>query len=361
MAFGTSLFPGIGVIIFKSQINNKEKIIENKAEKEIGIEIDASGGGVMKKAFLLLLISIFPLISGCVGKHEDVDIYASIYPVEFLVREIVGDIYKVKPVYPRGKNVHDYEVSPSEVISLSKSKIVFYIGLGLEPVIEQSKNTVLADVPTISLTDNLQLIEINSEDYHGHSHSHPHEGSVFYDPHVWLDPINMQIMAETILENIISHLDIDSAGATLLTENCNQLKNKLKTLDNEFKDILSDDAIAHKSIIVDHDAYAYWQPRYGIARIKLRNDNESADISPGEMNEKINLAKSLGIKHICLTKNELESPIVQAYLKALGLTDKAKKYLHHLGTITKDEDKKGENYFSLMRYNFQIIRDVLPR
>ena len=100
MAFGTSLFPGIGVIIFKSQINNKEKIIENKAEKEIGIEIDASGGGVMKKAFLLLLISIFPLISGCVGKHEDVDIYASIYPVEFLVREIVGDIYKVKPVYP---------------------------------------------------------------------------------------------------------------------------------------------------------------------------------------------------------------------------------------------------------------------
>lgn len=313
----------------------------------------------MKKVFLIALLLILPLTVGCNGDHENVDIYTSIYPVEFLVKEIVGNTYKVKSVYPRGKNVHDYEVSPSRIISLSKSKIVFYIGLGLEPVIEQSKDTVLANVPTVRLSDDLSLIEINSEHYHDHP-SHEHEGSVFYDPHVWLDPINMQIMAETILENVIEHLEVDSANAIILTENCNQLKAKLKALDDEFKEILSDKNIASKTIMVDHDAYAYWQPRYGINRIKLRNDNESTDISPSEMNEKINQARQLGIKHICLTKNEMESPIVNAYLSALGLDNKAKRYLHHLGTITAQEEKDGD-YFSIMRYNFAIVAEVLPK
>ncbi|MDD4076374.1 MAG: zinc ABC transporter substrate-binding protein [Bacilli bacterium] len=312
-----------------------------------------------RKLLIFLFIVIIPFFSGCDGIPEEVDIYASIYPIEFLVKEIVGNKYKVKAVYPRGKDVHDYDVSPSEIISLSKSKIIFYIGLGLEPVIEKSKDTVLSDVLTISLADNLTLIELNSDHYH-EGYDPSNDGQVFYDPHVWLDPINMQIIAETILENIIEYLNVEPADVTLFKENCNNLKSRLKDLDEDFKDVLSDETIINKTIMVDHDAYAYWQLRYGINRIKLRNHNDSPDISPVEMKEKIEQAQALGIKYICTTKNEMESSIIEAYLLGLNLTVKDKRQLHHLGTITAKEEKK-EDYFSLMRYNLKILNEVMPR
>ncbi|MCK9536308.1 MAG: zinc ABC transporter substrate-binding protein [Bacilli bacterium] len=312
-----------------------------------------------RKLLIFLFIVIIPFFSGCDGIPEEVDIYASIYPIEFLVKEIVGNKYKVKAVYPRGKDVHDYDVSPSEIISLSKSKIIFYIGLGLEPVIEKSKDTVLSDVLTISLADNLTLIELNSDHYH-EGYDPSNDGQVFYDPHVWLDPINMQIIAETILENIIEYLNVEPTDVTLFKENCNNLKSRLKDLDEDFKDVLSDETIINKTIMVDHDAYAYWQLRYGINRIKLRNHNDSPDISPVEMKEKIEQAQALGIKYICTTKNEMESSIIEAYLLGLNLTVKDKRQLHHLGTITAKEEKK-EDYFSLMRYNLKILNEVMPR
>ncbi|MDD4388654.1 MAG: zinc ABC transporter substrate-binding protein [Bacilli bacterium] len=312
-----------------------------------------------RKLLIFLFIVIIPFFSGCDGIPEEVDIYASIYPIEFLVKEIVGNKYKVKAVYPRGKDVHDYDVSPSEIISLSKSKIIFYIGLGLEPVIEKSKDTVLSDVLTISLADNLTLIELNSDHYH-EGYDPSNDGQVFYDPHVWLDPINMQIIAETILENIIEYLNVEPTDVTLFKENCNNLKSRLKDLDEDFKDVLSDETIINKTIMVDHDAYAYWQLRYGINRIKLRNHNDSPDISPVEMKEKIEQAQALGIKYICTTKNEMESSTIEAYLLGLNLTVKDKRQLHHLGTITAKEEKK-EDYFSLMRYNLKILNEVMPR
>lgn len=313
----------------------------------------------MKRLFaILLFLAFIPFINSC-GEIPNVDIYASIYPIEFLVEEIVGDKYVVKSVYPRGKDVHDYEVSPKEFKSLSNSKMIFYIGLGLETVIENCKDKELSAVPTIALTHNLTLIELNSDNVH-EGHNHVGEGTGFYDPHVWLDPINMKIMADTILEEIINHMDLTSSEIDVLTENCDDLKLELQKLDSEFDEVLADENIANKTIMVDHDAYAYWQLRYGIQRIRMRNQNDSPDVSPSEMKEKINQAKAMGIKYICTTKNELESSIIASYLSELDLSSDAKRQLHHLGTITASEDKT-EDYFSLMRYNLSVLEEILPK
>jgi len=113
--------------------------------------------------------------------------------------------------------------------------------------------------------------------------------------------------------------------------------------------------------MVDHDAYVYWTVKYGIDRIKLRNDNESSDVVPQEIEAKIALAKSLGIKNIVVSKNEMESSIVSQYLSALGLTAEAKVGLHHLGTITSEEEDEGMDYFSIMRDNIDVIAAILPK
>lgn len=315
----------------------------------------------MKRILALIIIMILGLfINGCTNSNEKVDIYTSIYPIEFLVKEIVKDQYGVKSIYPRGKDVHDYEPGPKDMIKMSNSKIIFYIGLNLEALIENSKDSTLANVPTVPLSANLTLVELNSDSIDSHS-SNSDEGNIIYDPHVWLDPDKMQTMADTILQSLIQYLHLTEEQINFFTDNANTLKSQLQQLDADFFNVANSNLYANKTIMVDHDAYAYWEARYGIKRIRMRNDNESSDISPSEMEEKINLAKELGIKYICTTKNELESSIIDQYLRELNLTSDAKVQLHHLGTITSEEEKEGYNYFSLMRENLEVLKKVFPK
>jgi len=310
----------------------------------------------MKRKLLILFMLCFAfLFVGCGNKQEDVDIYASIYPVEFLVTKIVKGRLKVNVVYPRGKDVHDYQVSPRKIINMSRSKIVFCIGLGLEPVIQNSISTVLANVPVISLSEGLTLIEYNSS-----LEKEEGDEAIFYDPHIWLDPKNMKTMATTVYNSIVENIDLEEDDITFFNENLMSLRNELEELHIEFLDALSNENIDNKTIMVDHDAYGYWQSRYGIKRIRIRNENESTDISPKDIIEKVNQARELGIKYICTTKNEQESKIVSRFLLDMGLDKSAKRELHHLGTITAKEEKT-ENYFSLMRYNLQILCEILPK
>ncbi|MGD9605794.1 MAG: metal ABC transporter solute-binding protein, Zn/Mn family [Bacilli bacterium] len=315
----------------------------------------------MKKWLILLLLLGTVFFIGCDNDDEDVDIYTTIYPVEFLVKEIVKDRLTVKSVYPRGKDVHDYESNPKDLIKMSQSKLIFYIGLGLEIFIERAKDSTLEDVPIVALSHNILVVLLNSTDLVEMTHGDVTEENVFYDPHIWLDPNKMIIMTDTVLNNILERFVLTQDDIDFFTNNANTLKTELALIDTEFVAALNNPEIANKTIMVDHDAYVYWTIRYGIDRIKLRNDNESSDVVPQEIEQKIALAEQLGIKHIVVSKNELESSIVDQYLSELGLPSSAKVSLHHLGTITSDEEEMGLNYFSIMRENIHMVEAILPK
>lgn len=311
---------------------------------------------------LIILMLTLGVMSGCFRETEVVDIYTTIYPIEFIAKNIVDGDLKVKSIYPRGKDVHDYELNHREMLRITKSKLIFYIGSGLEPVIEQSINTTLKAVTTVELSKNLKLLEINSDDVHSHhGDKHDDHDKVFYDPHVWLDLEMMQEMTDMVIDSILKTFDLTAEQIAKYHSNGEVLKEKFQKLDDRFFQIVSNENILNKTIIVDHDAYIYWQARYGIERIRIRNDNESNDVIVKEMLEKINQAKELKIKFICLTKNEMASSLVDQFVSQLGLDESAKVELHHLATITSQEEKAGEDYLSIMEYNLNIIDRILPR
>ena len=160
---------------------------------------------------------------------------------------------------------------------------------------------------------------------------------------------------------MFENLNLTSAQKAKYEENAEELKEKFDELDKKFIALVSAKDIANKTILVDHDAYAYWNDTYGIERIRLRTDNESNDVAPAEMQKKINQAKELGIRYICVTKNELESSIINQYMNALEIPQENKLSLHTLATITAEEEKAGLDYFSIMEHNLEVLRRVFPK
>ncbi|MDJ0686070.1 MAG: zinc ABC transporter substrate-binding protein [Alphaproteobacteria bacterium] len=93
-------------------------------------------------------------------------------------------------------------------------------------------------------------------DDHGHGHGHHHDGD---DPHVWLDPENAKVMAAAMARALA---EADPANAALYERNASEAAAELDALTAELRDRLA--PLAGRSYVSFHDAYQYFDNRFGV-------------------------------------------------------------------------------------------------
>jgi zinc transport system substrate-binding protein len=122
----------------------------------------------------------------------------------------------------------------------------------------------------------------HGHDEHGHddehkkdSHDdHGHEGHAHgeFDPHIWLDPMNAKVILSEMAEHLIEN---DQENEAKYKAN---LKKAHKDLDNLTKKVKSELNKDFKSIVF-HDAYQYFEKRFGINILGAFTVN--TDVMPG--------------------------------------------------------------------------------
>lgn len=308
----------------------------------------------MKKKLLLfvlipLCLFIMCFTTSCNGDDEEVDIYASIYPMYYLTQKIVGDKMVVKQLYPDGIDVHEYDPvvdgDMKVLVKMSKAKLLFYISDRLEAFISSAKTTVLANsnLKTIELTKNVRLYDSVTEEYET-----TEDHGMTVDLHIWLDPILMQKMAKIISKEVC---EIDPDNATYYEANLANVLDILDKIDKKYQEELQD--FEFRTMLVDHDAYLYLAKRYELTRIKTRVDNESCDINPIHMINTMEEAKSLGIEYIVVTKNESVCSSVDSFVNELGCEV---VYLDPISTLTVETQEF--DYYDLMINNLYVLKKI---
>lgn len=308
----------------------------------------------MKKKLLLfvlipLCLFIMCFTTSCNGDDEEVDIYASIYPMYYLTQKIVGDKMVVKQLYPDGIDVHEYDPvvdgDMKVLVKMSKAKLLFYISDRLEAFVSSAKTTVLAnsDLKTVELTKNVRLYDSVTEEYET-----TEDHGMTVDLHIWLDPILMQKMAKIISKEVC---EIDPDNATYYEANLANVLDILDKIDKKYQEELQD--FEFRTMLVDHDAYLYLAKRYELTRIKTRVDNESCDINPIHMINTMEEAKSLGIEYIVVTKNESVCSSVDSFVNELGCEV---VYLDPISTLTVETQEF--DYYDLMINNLYVLKKI---
>lgn len=325
----------------------------------------------MRKYYIFLLAFFLTIFAGC-APSEKVDIYASIYPVYYLACEITkGTDMTVKQVYPPGADVHEYDPGSSKaILKLSKAKILFYIGSSLEGFIEQAKDIIKktdTNLRVVELSENIRLCKyeppesLNPDDfdigksYYSYANIKDNKSERgLADKHIWLDPLRMKEMARIICNQIT---EIDEKNKETYETNFNDLSKCLDDLDDKYKEEIKGKDDIHKIMIVDHDAYLYWEERYGIKRVRTRYDNESCDINPKDFKNIIAIGEKYNIKKIVVTRHEIECKLFKRYEKAL---DAEIVELNAISTLYKKEIKEGYDYISIMENNLKLLKEILP-
>jgi len=116
------------------------------------------------------------------------------------------------------------------------------------------------------------------------------------DPHLWLDPALMRVLAAAIGEAVAERavqkgMNRDEAWG-LAERVTGELAERIDGLDAAFVDRLG--GYPARTIIVAHDAYRRWESRYGLTTVAL-HDVDAREATPGRIREATRVAGGRGV------------------------------------------------------------------
>jgi zinc transport system substrate-binding protein len=210
-------------------------------------------------------------------------VVASTKSIHSLVASVMAGVGEPGLIVEGSASPHTYSLRPSDASALESADIVFWTGHGLELFLTQALETLSTKAQTVELakTPGLTLLpmraggafEAHVHDDHAHEEAHDHEehdhddeahdhdaGHGESDMHFWLDPQNAKLMVGEIA-NVLSTADPDNAAR--YAENAATTIADLSALETELEAELV--GISGKSFIVFHDAYQYFEARFGLA------------------------------------------------------------------------------------------------
>lgn len=253
----------------------------------------------MKSIATLLFASVAMITSS--NAMAAPNVVVSIKPIHSLVAAVMAGVGEPALIVDGGASPHTYNLKPSNARAIEGADVVFWVGDGLEKFLEKPLQSLGSKATIVELDDAKGLEKLpfreggpfeghdhgeheghdhaahdhgSHEDHASHEHEHEdkheheheHEGHDHdegeFDMHLWLDPANAKAMAFEIEKTLIT---ADPQNAQIYQQNTKKLIDDLDALDKEIVATVA--PVKDKPFIVFHDAYQYFESRYGVKTV----------------------------------------------------------------------------------------------
>lgn len=221
-----------------------------------------------KKLLLLwmgLLWAILPVTAA-------VKVYVSIAPQAYLIKRIGGLQVEVLPLVQTGESEEAYQLTPQQRKDLGESDLYYYMHLPFEKALmerlQKENQSRSHQIRMIDSCEGMRFLTMESAcACHGGGHA------AVQDPHVWLDPNNMSLMASNMAKALS---DFDPTFAPIYKKNLADLQADLAALHAELNDLLT--PFRGRSILVFHPSYGYFAKAYGLKQMTIEKDGKEPSL-----------------------------------------------------------------------------------
>ena len=279
---------------------------------------------------LLCVVVALGLLAACArkpGSHDSrVHVVAAFYPLEELARRVGGNRVVVTNLTPVGVEPHDIEMTPSDIDALEDADVVLYIGGGFQPGVER----VAQKQP--------RAVDVGRDLGDGH------------DPHIWLDPTLMQKATFVVRDALNS---ADPAYVQTFKENADVFAAELVALDARYRSSLA--PCAGRQIVSAHAAFGYLAKRYDLVANSISGVSPEAEPSPARLAELERLVRDAGVTTV-FYEELVPRDFADTLAKQAGIKTAV---LNPLEGLTKSEEKRGEDYISVMGRNRAALANGL--
>ena len=257
---------------------------------------------------IIQFIVVFTLIS-CVVPVKALDIFVSIPPQEMLLNAISGDWNTIHVLVGPGDNMHTFEPSPRQVMTLGRSQLYFVMELPFETFIRKKLASVTDTLEIVDCTVGIGRRVMTESRAQSNRAA---ESSAGPDPHVWMNPQNLIIMAQNMAAALV-RIDPEHAGEYL--KNRDALITRISKTDSKLEKILT--PLKGQRFYVYHPAFGYFGDRYGLTQTAVETGGKSP--SPRQLSGLISRAQKDGIR-IILVQAQFDQRAAQVIADGIGGT-----------------------------------------
>ncbi len=286
----------------------------------------------MKKIFVICFLCLISLnVSGCLKRDnlEDITIYTTVYPFEYITNRLYGEHSTIYSIYPDGSDPTKYKLTDKQIKDYSKASLFIFNGLSEEkeyvaPMLKNNKNMKIIDSTlTMEYTNNIEEL--------------------------WLDPSNFLMLSQNIKNGLLEYIS-NHYLKNNIKENYDSLKIDISNIDAKLK--LLSESSNNPTIVVSNDLFKFLE-KYNITVISLEeNDN----LTEKTIYDVKNLIENGEINYIFTDQNEEVNQTVQDIVDTYGVELLS---IHNLYNLSEEERTAKSDYISIMNENIELLKNEL--
>ena len=209
----------------------------------------------------LLVLAMLASALSCGQKEavgEKIVVATSILPLADFLGNVGGEKVEVIVMVPPGASPHTYEPTTSRMMALDRAKMYAKVGSGIEfELVWMDKLVAInKEMLVIDCSKGIEIREAAGE--HG-----------AMDPHIWMSPLNAQIMVQNICRGLVQ---VDPPNEAYYEKNRNSYLQELTGLTRDIRDGLS--GVASRTFLVYHPAFGYFAREYNLTLLPIEAEGK---------------------------------------------------------------------------------------
>lgn len=214
-------------------------------------------------------------VTACGGTHPAahhgrIDVVTSISTFNSMVQAVGGNRVRVHSLVPVGASPETYQPRPQDIASLASAALLIENGAGLETWLKKTvANAGSSSLHVVVCSRGLTIKHDN--------------------PHLWMDPVNAEHYARAIRDGLIA---IDPAHGTFYRNNTRRYVAQLEALRKSIARRIDRLPPNRRYMIVFHNAWQYYDDRFGITTLGFIEANPGQDPNPQQIARLIDQARA---------------------------------------------------------------------
>jgi zinc/manganese transport system substrate-binding protein len=260
-----------------------------------------------------------------------------------IVKDLVGDSAQVVVVMPNGQDPHEWEPSAKDIETINGADMVVQNGLGLEGGMAKAlEGAQVAGVTFFTASDFISVRKVGEGE--GIPSGDPDQAVGAEDPHLWMDPVDMQLIVSALAKEIKDDLGLD------LSTHAQELEQRLGELNQEVTVKVDSVPTENRKLVTGHESMGYFAQRYGFKLVGaiIPSLSSQAEVSASDLANLKQLIEENDVKAIFTELGT--SPVV-----ATAIGNETGVKVIELTTHSLPEDG---SYFTFMRNIAQVITDA---
>lgn len=304
----------------------------------------------LSAALIMLLCCCAANVSETASDYQEkLSVVTTIFPAYDFARQVFGDTAEVTMLLKPGTESHTYDPTARDIVKIDNCDLFIYNGgesdSWVEGILEAAEG-----VKALRMMDAVEAIE--EEIAEGMEPEESEEsGETEYDEHIWTSPKNAAEIVESIK---CAAAEISPENKAVYDAAAEKYIGEINALDRDFSELFENES--RYFVFGDRFPLLYFFKEYGLnyyaAFPGCGSETEPSARTIGFLLDKLEEDTVRAVFYIELSNHKLADTLAKD--KGLGTEE-----FHTCHNITAEDFEAGETYVSLMRRNYEMLKEVL--